>query len=36
MKIMMQLRPGEGGEDARQLVHEQARIFIRYAERSFL
>lgn len=33
MKIVMEIRPGEGGEDARLLVGEQAGIYLRYCER---
>lgn len=33
MKLHIEIRPGEGGEDARLLVLEQARIYLRYAER---
>jgi peptide chain release factor 1 len=33
MKVSLEIRPGEGGEDAKLLVHEQAKIYLRYAER---
>lgn len=33
MKIVMEIRPGEGGEDARLLVGVQAGIYLRYCER---
>jgi len=32
MKIHIEIRPGEGGDDARMLVREQARIYTAYAE----
>lgn len=32
MKISIEVRPGEGGEDAKLLVQEQGRIYLRYAE----
>ena len=31
MKILLEIRPGEGGEDAKLLVHDQAAIYIKYA-----
>jgi len=34
MKVMIEIRPGEGGEDARTLVREQAKLYIRMAERA--
>ena len=34
MKLHIEIRPGEGGEDARLLVRQQAQIYIRYAERA--
>ena len=34
MKITMELRPGEGGEDAKLLVGELAGIYLRYCERN--
>lgn len=33
MKLHIEIRPGEGGEDAKLLVQEQAKIYIRHAER---
>lgn len=33
MKISLEIRPGEGGEDAKLLVKDQASIYIKYAER---
>lgn len=36
MKLHIEIRPGEGGEDARLLMQEQTRIYLRYAERSGL
>jgi len=33
MKLQIEIRPGEGGEDARLLVEDQTRIYLRYAER---
>ena len=32
MKAVLEIRPGEGGEDARLLVQTQAAIYIRFAE----
>lgn len=32
MRIHIEIRPGEGGNDARLLVQEQARIYLRHAE----
>ena len=34
MKIIMEIRPGEGGEDAKLLVKDQAQIYLRYATRN--
>lgn len=34
MRLHIEIRPGEGGDDARLLVKEQAAIYIRHAERS--
>lgn len=31
MKILIEIRPGEGGADARLLVREQASIYLQYA-----
>lgn len=36
MKVLIEIRPGEGGEDARLLVAEQAGIYLRYAQRKGL
>ena len=33
MKISLEIRPGEGGEDSKLLVKDQASIYIKYAER---
>lgn len=33
MKLLMEIRPGEGGEDAKLLVNDQASIYVRFAER---
>ena len=33
MKISLEIRPGEGGEDAKLLVKDQASIYIKYAGR---
>jgi len=33
MKIILEIRPGEGGDDAKLLVNDQAAIYLRYAER---
>lgn len=33
MKIGLEIRPGEGGEDAKLLVNDQAAIYCRFAER---
>jgi len=30
----MEIRPGEGGEDAKLLVTDQAAIYLRYCERN--
>lgn len=32
MKLLIEIRPGEGGEDAKLLVHKQAGIYLRFAE----
>lgn len=34
MKIMIEVRPGEGGRDAQLLVTTQASIYLRYAEKN--
>lgn len=36
MRIMMEIRPGEGGDDAKQLVKEQAAIYNAFATRNGL
>jgi protein subunit release factor A len=33
MRILIEIRPGEGGEDARLLMQDQAAIYVRYAEK---
>lgn len=33
MKLLIEIRPGEGGEDARLLVNDQAALYIRFSER---
>lgn len=33
MKVLIEIRPGEGGEDARLLTRTQAGIYTRYAEK---
>jgi protein subunit release factor A len=33
MKILIEIRPGEGGRDAELLVASQAGIYINFAER---
>jgi len=30
MKLHVEIRPGEGGEDARSLVREQSAMYIRF------
>lgn len=32
MKVLLEIRPGEGGADAKLLVKEQALMYIKYAE----
>lgn len=32
MKVAIEIRPGEGGMDAKLLCEQQAKIYIRYAE----
>ena len=34
MKLTMEIRPAEGGDDAKLLVHDQAAIYQAYAARS--
>lgn len=36
MKLLIEIRLGEGGEDARLLTKEQAAMYIRYAEKKGL
>ena len=33
MKLSLEIRPGEGGEDAKLLVNDQATIYCKFAER---
>jgi len=33
MKINIEIRPGEGGEDAKLLVDDHAAMYLRYCER---
>lgn len=33
MEIIIEIRPGEGGEDAKLLVADQAGIYLRHCER---
>lgn len=33
MKVMLEIRPGEGGEDAKLLVQSQASVYLIYAEK---
>jgi protein subunit release factor A len=32
MKLLLEIRPGEGGDDAKLLVEEQASIYLRSAQ----
>lgn len=32
MKVAIEIRPGEGGMDAKLLCEQQAKIYLRYAE----
>lgn len=34
MKLLIEIRPGEGGDDAKLLVQKQASLFIRTAEQA--
>lgn len=34
MKLLLEIRPGEGGDDAKLLVEEQMAIFLKTAERA--
>lgn len=36
MKVLIEVRPGEGGTDAKLLVHEQLAIYQNYATRHTL
>lgn len=36
MKVAIEIRSGEGGEDAKLLVADQGAIYIRYADRNGL
>lgn len=36
MKLTLEIRAAEGGEDARLLVHDQAALYQRYAARTGL
>lgn len=36
MKVALEIRPGEGGDDAKLLVSEQAAIYVAYAKRHAL
>ena len=36
MKLHIEIRPCEGGEDARLLVRDQARIYLNHAERNHI
>lgn len=33
MKVLIEIRAGEGGEDAKLLVREHAAMYLKYAER---
>lgn len=33
MKLTLEIRPAEGGDDAKLLVHDQAAVYQRYASR---
>jgi protein subunit release factor A len=33
MKVLIQIRAGEGGDDAKLLVADQAAIYLRFAQR---
>lgn len=34
MKLSMEIRAGEGGDDAKMLVQEQAKMYLRFAEKN--
>jgi len=36
MKLILEIRAAEGGDDAKLLVHDQASIYQRYASRNGL
>jgi protein subunit release factor A len=36
MKLTLEVRPAEGGDDAKLLVHDQAAMYQRYASRNGL
>ena len=36
MRIRLELRAGEGGDDAKLLVEQQASIYVRYTDRNGL
>lgn len=36
MKVTIEIRPGEGGMDAKLLCEDQANIYIKYADRNGL
>lgn len=36
MKLTLEIHPAEGGDDAKQLVHSQAAIYKKYAQRNGL
>lgn len=36
MKVTIEIRPAEGGDDAKLLVHDQAAMYVRYAQRNGL
>jgi protein subunit release factor A len=33
MKLVLEIRPGEGGDDAKLLVGQQSALYLRYAEK---
>lgn len=36
MKLTLEIHPAEGGDDAKLLVHRQAALYARYAQRQGL
>lgn len=34
LQLLVEIRPGEGGQDAQSLVQDQARLYLRFAERN--